>query len=127
MAESSEVLEWLECFAAAVRSRDLARGEQLFDPSALGYGTRMESADGLASLMEGQWAAVWFATSDFAFTEVDLVRPTADGAVVAARWSSVSRSGVRRAGRATLVLAGDPFQCVHSHFSMTPSDGGRLE
>jgi hypothetical protein len=124
---SSQALDWLEHFAAAVRSRDLARGEQLFDPAALGYGTRMERAVGLVRLMEGQWSAVWFATKDFTFTEVDLVRPTADGAVVAARWRSVSQSGTRRSGRATLVLVGEPLRCVHSHFSMTPTDGGRLE
>ncbi len=117
----------MERFAAAVRARDLPRGEQMFDPCALGYGTRLERAVGLAELQSGQWAAVWFATREFAFTDVDMVHATGDGAVVAARWSSVSDSGVRRSGRATLVLAGDPLRCVHSHFSMTPTDGGRLE
>jgi ketosteroid isomerase-like protein len=121
---------WLSAFAQAVRDRDLAAGEALFGPDAVGYGTRTPIARGLPALLRDQWAPVWAATSGFAFDVPDLAAPTADGgAVIALRWASQGRDGTQRPGRATVVLrprADGSLVCTHSHFSLDPDDGGRV-
>lgn len=118
---------WLLAFQSAVASRDLDAGRHLFADDVQAYGTRTAAMSGLDGLVALQWQPIWTATSAFRFTQVDYQARHGSTCVVAAQWESYSASGQRREGRCTLVLSGRPLRCVHSHFSMLPRDGGRLE
>jgi hypothetical protein len=97
----------------------------MFLRSVTAYGTREPLMTGLDELMTEQWAPVWTSTTGFRFTDIDWVSDLGDGVVVAARWESFTREGGHhRTGRCTLVLCGSPLLCAHSHFSMTPPEGG---
>jgi hypothetical protein len=98
----------------------------LFASDVVAYGTRSGVMTGLDALVERQWTPIWTHTRGFRFCDVDAVLGGAEGWVVAARWQSWSRAGTRREGRCTLVLAGEPLLCRHSHFSLTPRDGGQV-
>lgn len=122
-----EVTNWLDDFAGAVATQDFARGSALFDPHVVAYGTRSGAMTSLDELRREQWGPIWTQTRGFRFDQVDAVLGVAGHFVVAARWESRSASGRHRHGRCTLVLAGSPLQCLHSHFSMTPEDGGQVD
>ncbi|MCU0271282.1 MAG: hypothetical protein MUF83_21950 [Acidimicrobiales bacterium] len=122
-----DVQNWLEQFAAAVAGENLVRGRELFADDVVAYGTRSGVMTGLDVLVEQQWAPIWTRTRGFRFHDVDVVLGGAGGWVVAARWRSWSRSGALREGRSTLVFQGDPLRCRHSHFSLTPRDGGQVD
>jgi hypothetical protein len=123
----SEVRSWLEEFASAVAAQDFARGRVLFDTEVVAYGTRSGVMTSLDRLQREQWGPIWTRTSGFRFSEVDTVLGAPDGWVVAARWQSRSAAGRHRQGRCTLVLTGAPLKCRHSHFSLTPADGGQVD
>lgn len=121
------VNEWLDAFAAAVTEERFDHGRSLFDDDVVAYGTRRGVMAGLDTLVQQQWTPVWTHTHGFGFSNVDAVLGSPAFWVVAARWHSWSRLGALREGRCTLVLTGDPLACRHSHFSLTPQDGGRIE
>lgn len=125
------IRRWLEEFAAAVRAADYARGAELFDPLALGFGTVVERAEGLELLAESQWRKVWDATEGFRFhLDGARIEVSGDLAWVASGWSSTgfTEAGARfpRAGRATIVLlrAKGGWRAVHTHFSLRPANAG---
>jgi ketosteroid isomerase-like protein len=127
--DHAAIRRWLDAFAAAVRAADYARGAELFDPDALGFGTVVERAEGLNRLAEAQWKRVWDATEGFAFHVGGArIEVRGDIAWVASTWSStgVTEGGAPfpRSGRATIVLRrrGDGWRAVHTHFSLTPGD-----
>ena len=124
---ATDAAAWLLAFQSAVASRDLEAGRHLFAEDVQAYGTRSAAMSGLDALVTRQWQPIWTATSAFRFTGVDYEASVGSTCVVAAQWESFSASGQRRQGRSTLVLSGRPLRCVHSHFSMLPLDGGRLE
>ncbi|NRQ49586.1 YybH family protein [Aeromicrobium stalagmiti] len=121
------VREWLEAFAAAVRSRDYAAGRALCTDDAEGFGTVAARYVSLDELEREQWRGVWDRTGDFAF-DTDAATSWSDGEllVVMAEWGSdglePDGSRRRREGRATIVLssADDTLRAVHTHFSMVP-------
>jgi ketosteroid isomerase-like protein len=125
-------LDWLDRFAAAVRTGDISAADGLFADDVVGYGTRAARAVGLPELQRQQWGPVWSATQGFAFEHPDAVFAGADPSapiVILARWSSYTKAGDARAGRSTIVLTsteGGPLRCIHSHFSLDPEDGGRI-
>jgi hypothetical protein len=123
---STSVEAWLQAFQDAVASEDFESGRRMFARDVCAYGTRTALMSNLDSLVDHQWTPIWTGTRGFHFTDVDFEAWLGAGWVVAARWESSSLHGTRRAGRCTLVLAGDPPRCVHSHFSMEPLDEGRL-
>ena len=126
LSRDEPALRWLRSFERAVAARDFDAGEALFAEDVLAYGTLSPVMHGRRSLIDQQWKPVWTATRSFHFTELDSVTKRKDGWVLAARWASESIGGAQRQGRCTLVLDGSPPRCVHSHFSMVPSDGARL-
>jgi hypothetical protein len=101
-------MEWLDAFAAAVRTRNYAAARRLFAPGVIGFGT-VACVDSLDNLELLQWRQVWEATSGFRFETATVL-----GDAIAATWSS---DGGRR-GRATIVLA--EGLAVHTHFSLSP-------
>jgi hypothetical protein len=126
MGSNSHVEQWLDTFASAVSSQDIARGRALFDEDVVAYGTRTGAMEGLARLVDEQWTPIWTSTRAFRFTAVDSIWGNDQDSVVAARWASEALDGQLREGRCSLVLHGRPPVCVHSHFSLMPDDGGRV-
>lgn len=120
-------IEWLEGFAAHVRSVDYASARPLFHPNILAFGTHKDVLPSLESWIATQWDNVWPKTADFAFT-IPAVRILASQdesmAVIVAPWTSTGfhRDGspFDRPGRATIVFqkfAGS-WVGVHSHLSL---------
>lgn len=131
---SSIVTHWLDQFATCVRNRDLHGGRALFAPEIAAFGTRAETAHGLADLIERQWSRVWFDTRGFRFL-ADSIRKFAaedDSQIcLLALWESegADTNGVTfaRRGRCTVVLRRERshpmgYVAVHTHFSKTPPD-----
>ena len=133
----SEVHRWAQGFARAVRDVDYAHGRDYFAPDVVSCGTRSDVLEGLDDLEQRQWRGVWGNTRDFAFSTIRIVDWCLDGeapvVVVLAEWRSTARGGDerRREGRATLVLRSaarsamgsrPALKCVHSHFSLRPTE-----
>jgi ketosteroid isomerase-like protein len=131
---------WMEGFADAVRAVDYEAGRRYFDEYVVSCGTRTDLMVGRDQLEEHQWRGVWPWTRDFVFTRWWVadwaVTDTGDAWVLlVTEWTSQARGDVgsarRRDGRATLGLrgrapraAGSPeaLRCVHSHFSLKPTE-----
>jgi len=127
MAES-ELREWLEAFAKAVRDVDYAAGETLFASDVVGFGTVGVLLTGRETLMASQWKRVWGLTSGFCF-DMDQVttRVHGDVAWVLVPWASRTGRGnngpLDRKGRATYILQrrDGRWLAVHTHHSLDPS------
>lgn len=132
------VREWLERFALAVREKDFEAGQSLFQEESQGFGTRATTTRNLRELMDLQWRVIWPNTEGFRF-ELDEVHAkyristSGDLCTVWLCWSSIARPRIKeqtgpfqRSGRCTIVLArtsvDEPWQAVHSHFSLEPVD-----
>lgn len=121
--------DWLAEWEQAIRDRDFAQGERLFDSDTCGFGTVTLRTAGLDDLIARQWREVWPRTADFRFERDTLVCSVApDGllAVLHGLWTSKGRTDDNpRRGRATLVLKRDSrdqdWRCIHTHFSMWPN------
>lgn len=129
----ADIASWLESFSQAVRNRDFAAGSELFTENVRAFGTLIHLAEGRVALAHGQWSAVWPRTRGFQFeddTQQCTLSDDGKTAVVTALWHSYRVSdGTQRNGRATLVLsnnASHKWLATHTHFSMTPNDGGAL-
>lgn len=120
--------EWLRDFESRVRAQDFEGGRALFEPSVLGYGSRLAQAEGLDPLVRDQWKRVWPNIEGYRF-DVERLRVFGDAAAgaltLALPWTSTGiDSGGRRyprPGRCTLVLRRDTdgrWRCAHSHFSL---------
>ena len=127
---ASEVLAWLDRFAAAVRAVDLSAGRALFAPEVVAFGTVGEMLVGREELVERQWLQIWPVTRGFRY---DLNRAhcgfSGELAWAAAPWASQGlRDGVPfdRRGRASFVLRreGDLWLAIHSHHSLAPPAAG---
>ncbi len=130
-APNAQIVSWLESFAAAVRAADYARGAELFDAGALGFGTVAVRAAGVDELARSQWRQTWDATEGFRFhIEGARIEVSGSTAWVASTWSSTGFDGAGtpfpREGRATLVLrrAASGWRAVHTHFSLRPGTAG---
>jgi ketosteroid isomerase-like protein len=124
---ASEVREWLSAFETACRGRDFAAGRGMFAADALAFGTWATAVSGLANIEREQWRNVWPRIREFRFEAQPAIRVAGDSAWIAAEWSSEATRPdgrpFRRPGRGTFVLArrGGRWLCVHSHFSLLPS------
>ena len=122
---------WLAAWDALVNSVDFVPARALFAPNIASFGTRADVVEGIASLENNQWRAVWPAIEDFAFDLDGMkvgVSPDRLMAFLIATWKSkgVAEDGSRfdRPGRATVVLArartDAPWLGIHTHFSLNP-------
>lgn len=128
---AASIKSWLDEWADAIRTNDIARGEKLFADEASGFGTVTLMTEGLADLVARQWREVWPRTGGFQFEAETMrirVSPDEMQACVQTIWHSFSNDGGdvgrKRTGRATIVLtrtATDAaWRGVHTHFSMWP-------
>jgi ketosteroid isomerase-like protein len=58
---------WLAAWDALVKSVDFVPARALFAPNIASFGTKADVVEGIASLEDNQWRAVWPAIEDFAF------------------------------------------------------------
>jgi ketosteroid isomerase-like protein len=131
-----EVLGWLRTFETACRERDFEAARRMFAPDALAFGTYAAAVRGLRDIERDQWRNVWPRIREFRFAEAPVIHATDDSAWLATEWSSEASGPdgrpFRRPGRATMVLSrrDGRWLCVHSHFSLLPSQSetahGRL-
>jgi len=131
-----EIRAWLYDFEKACRDRDFAAGRRMFAPDAVAFGTWATAVHGLDNIEREQWRNVWPRIRGFAFDERPAVNVSGDAAWIAAQWSTEATAPdgqpFRRRGRGTFVLArrDGRWLCVHSHFSLLPTQSeaahGRL-
>lgn len=122
-----EVKAWLQEFEAACRNRDFAAGRRMFAADALAFGTWARSVRGLDNVEREQWKNVWPRIREFRFEDQPTVQASDDLAFIAAEWATEATGPdgrpFKRPGRGTFVLArrDGRWQCVHSHFSLLPT------
>jgi ketosteroid isomerase-like protein len=127
-------------FSRAVRDVDYEAGRRYFDQDVVSCGTRTDVMLGRDRLEEEQWRGVWPRTEGFVFTRWWIADWQVTGAgdvwvLAVAEWTSEAREALGgdrgRGGRATLGLRGReppaagspvPLRCVHSHFSLNPTE-----
>ena len=121
-----EITGWAQEFEAACRHRDFAVARRMFAPDALAFGTYATAVSGIESIEREQWRNVWPRIRDFPFSSLSS-HASGDSAWVAAEWSSEATGTdgrpFRRPGRGTFILTrrDGRWLCVHSHFSLLPS------
>jgi ketosteroid isomerase-like protein len=131
----SEVSGWLRQFEVACRTRDFATARGMFAEDALAFGTWAKAVRGLDNVEREQWRNVWPRIRDFRF-EAPTIRVCGEAAWIAAAWSTEATGpdgkSFHRPGRGTFVLErrSGRWLCVHSHFSLPPTQSeaahGRL-
>ena len=134
-ADDREVTTWLREFETACRERNFAAARLMFSDDALAFGTWARAVRGLDNVEREQWRNVWPRIREFRFDE-PTIRVAGDSAWIAAEWSTEATGpdgkAFKRPGRGTFVLArrDGRWRCVHSHFSLLPTQSetahGRL-
>jgi ketosteroid isomerase-like protein len=125
--DEAEVSRWLGEFEAACRGRDFATARRMFAEDALAFGTWATAARGLDRVEREQWRNVWPRIREFRFEEHPAMRVRGDAAWIAAAWSTEATGPdgrpFHRPGRGTFVLErrDGRWLCVHSHFSLPPT------
>jgi hypothetical protein len=135
MNTQPDVIAWMNQFSTAVCERDFTAGRKLFSPNVRSFGTLADDIHDLVSLVDRQWSITWQKTQHFEFEPDSTTCHVSDNgctAIVISKWSSQrSSDGGLRQGRSTIVLVrediADAWVAIHSHFSMTPLDGGQLD
>lgn len=106
---TSEIRQWLEDFATAVRARNFAAGRALFADNVFASGSRADRVDELEDLEFTQWRPIWNSNRGYRFYH-DAAIIDVSGAVawVAIMWRSQGNDALRgwydRFGRATYIL-----------------------
>lgn len=131
-ADYDDVRDWFARWGALVAAVDFTPARALFDEGVVAFGTHQDTMSGLDNLEQQQWRAVWPTIEDFAFnldTLNVLVSPDRLQATAVLTWHStgIAEDGghrFERPGRTTAVLRrdapGEPWCCVHTHFSLNP-------
>jgi len=135
-SDERDVKTWLREFEVACRGRDFATARRMFADDALAFGTWARAVRGLDNVEREQWRNVWPRIREFRFEDQPTIKTSDDLAWIAAEWSTEAtgpdRRPFKRPGRGTFVLArrDGRWQCVHSHFSLLPTQAetahGRL-
>ncbi len=126
-SDERDVTTWLAEFETACRNRDFSTGRRMFADDALAFGTWARAVRGLDNVEREQWKNVWPRIREFRFEMKPTIRAGGDLAWIAAEWSTEATGPdgrpFTRPGRGTFVLArrDGRWQCVHSHFSLLPT------
>ena len=130
MSDTKIVREWLVEMQACVRAVDYDRGERIFAPDVVAFGTFEGMVEGRPPLRSAQWSQIWPTIGDFTFRLDDLHSGTdGDFAWGACPWDSTGRrvdgSPFARPGRMTVVLERREghWLAIHTHFSLFPHNG----
>src|SRR3546814_10783584 len=106
------IRQWFAEWSVNVAEVDFAPARALFEDNVAGFGTHMDVVEGLDSLENGQWRAVWPTIEDFSFllptlkVAVSPDRRLAMG-IIAFSSTGIAADGHRfpRPGRATVAFA----------------------
>ena len=121
---------WLAALQRCVRAVDYAAARPLFAPDVQAFGTHAAVVSGRDLLEREQWRHIWPTIREFTFRLAEMRCVGGEemlGMIVP--WDSVGAGPdgrtFPRPGRATiiLVLRGERWVAVHSHFSLAPSAG----
>lgn len=125
------IADWFASWDKLVDGVNFVPARALFSDSVIGFGTRMNTVQGLDRLERDQWRRVWPTIDGFHFdlsTLECLVSPDRLQGVGIAVWRSIGYGGdgtpFDRPGRATVVFerpaADEPWKAAHTHISLNP-------
>lgn len=128
-ADHASIKAWFDTWSGYVAAVDFDSARPMFEEDVVGFGTWMDTVEGLDNLMARQWKSIWPTISGFRFmTETLQVRVSPDRlfAVAVLVWDSTGYhedgTAYPRPGRATVGLRRDtivaPWMGVHTHLSL---------
>ena len=128
-ADNASIKAWFDTWSGYVAAVDFDSARPMFEEDVVGFGTWMDTVEGLDNLMEKQWKSIWPTIRDFEFlTDTLQVRVSPDRlfAVAVLVWKSSgfheNGEAYPRPGRCTAGLRRDsvdaPWKGIHTHFSL---------
>ena len=128
-ADHASIKAWFDIWSGYVAAVDFDSSRPMFEEDVVGFGTWMDTVEGLDNLMEKQWKSIWPTIRDFEFlTDTLQVRVSPDRlfAVAVLVWKSSgfheNGEAYPRPGRCTAGLRRDsvdaPWKGIHTHFSL---------
>ncbi len=128
-ADHASIKAWFDTWSGYVAAVDFDSSRPMFEEDVVGFGTWMDTVEGLDNLMEKQWKSIWPTIRDFEFlTDTLQVRVSPDRlfAVAVLVWKSSgfheNGEAYPRPGRCTAGLRRDsvdaPWKGNHTHFSL---------
>lgn len=129
--EVAAIRDWFATWDKNVDAVNFTAARDLFDPGVIGFGTFMDTVDGLDNLEQRQWRSIWPTIEGFKFN-LDTLRAgvSPDGLLAfgVITWQSkgIDEKGdyYPRPGRATVLFGrakrGDPWKGLHTHISLNP-------
>lgn len=128
-ADRQALREWFEEWGGYVASRNFEASRPLFDDRVLGFGTWMNTVEGLDRLEADQWRSIWPTIRDFHHDTSTLrvgVSPDRLMAFGILAWTSTGfhedGSAYERPGRTTAVFVrasvDQPWKAIHTHVSL---------
>jgi len=128
-ADHASIKAWFDTWTGYVAAVDFDSSRPMFEEDVVGFGTWMDTVEGLDNLMEKQWKSIWPTIRDFEFlTDTLQVRVSPDRlfAVAVLVWKSSgfheNGEAYPRPGRCTAGLRRDsvdaPWKGNHTHFSL---------
>ncbi len=120
---------WFDTWSGHVASVDFNSARPMFEEDVIGFGTWMDTVEGLDNLVDRQWKSIWPTIGDFRFmTETLQIRVSPDRlfAIAVLVWDSTGfhedGEPYPRPGRATVGLKRNavegPWKGVHTHLSL---------
>ena len=100
-ADHASIKAWFDTWSGYVAAVDFDSARPMFEEDVVGFGTWMDTVEGLDNLMEKQWKSIWPTIRDFEFlTDTLQVRVSPDRlfAVAVLVWKS---TGFHENGDAT--------------------------
>ena len=128
-ADHASIKAWFDTWSGYVAAVDFDSSRPMFEEDVVGFGTWMDTIEGLDNLVEKQWKSIWPTIRDFEFlTDTLQVRVSPDRlfAVAVLVWKSSgfheNGEAYPRPGRCTAGLRRDsvdaPWKGNHTHFSL---------
>ena len=90
-ADHASIKAWFDTWSGYVAAGDFDSARPMFEEDVVGFGTWMDTVEGLDNLMEKQWKSIWPTIRDFEFlTDTLQVRVSPDRlfAVAVLVWTS---------------------------------------
>lgn len=125
------IRDWFATWHGHVDAVNFTAARELFDDEVIGFGTFMDTVQGLDELEQRQWRSIWPTIEGFRFN-LDSLRVGVSGdrclAFGVVTWQSTGTDEkgqpFPRPGRATVLFGratpGDPWKGLHTHISLNP-------